>query len=321
MELKKVGLVLFLLGFTATTVDATGFNPNSLITQLLPQIEGDSDDNYVKSNTEPCCDNCLCTNSIPPKCQCTDWAEDCHSACKGGYGLLGVDVSMKLTHAMTNVPAPPKKLPKLMIATTKQAFLLCVYACMHANITIIKKGLLSAESTVKEYIFGSKKESQENHMEKVSLQPLWMLLSSIQVPSPRVILITMSKPQKQGATQNAKEMEMKKLVLVKVALLFLFICFTASNVDARSRSINPGSFIIAGDNYNLKSTTSACCDACACTKSIPPICHCHDFGETCHSACNLCICTASYPPQCRCLDQTTFCYDKCDSSEDKAHSE
>ncbi|KAG4388906.1 hypothetical protein GLYMA_09G260301v4 [Glycine max] len=83
MELKKVGLVLFLLGFTATTVDATGFNPNSLITQLLPQIEGDSDDNYVKSNTEPCCDNCLCTNSIPPKCQCTDWAEDCHSACKG----------------------------------------------------------------------------------------------------------------------------------------------------------------------------------------------------------------------------------------------
>lgn len=24
-----------------------------------------------------------------------------------GYGLLGVDVSMKLTHAMTNVPAPP----------------------------------------------------------------------------------------------------------------------------------------------------------------------------------------------------------------------
>lgn len=54
-----------------------------------------------------------------------------------GYGLLGVDVSMKLTHAMTNVPAPPKKLPKLMIATTKQAFLLCVYACMHANITIV----------------------------------------------------------------------------------------------------------------------------------------------------------------------------------------
>lgn len=121
--------------------------------------------------------------------------------------------------------------------------------------------------------------------------------------------------------EKVREMEMKKLVLVKVALLFLFICFTASNVDARSRSINPGSFIIAGDNYNLKSTTSACCDACACTKSIPPICHCHDFGETCHSACNLCICTASYPPQCRCLDQTTFCYDKCDSSEDKAHSE
>ncbi|KAG4992710.1 hypothetical protein JHK87_026167 [Glycine soja] len=78
-------------------------------------------------------------------------------------------------------------------------------------------------------------------------------------------------------------MEMKKLVLVNVALLFLYICFTASNVDARSRSINPGSFIIA--------------------------------------ACNFCICTASYPPQCRCLDQTTFCYDKCDSSEDKAYSE
>ncbi|XP_061373579.1 uncharacterized protein LOC133315912 [Gastrolobium bilobum] len=31
----------------------------------------------------------------------------------------------------------------------------------------IKKRLLSAESTVKDYIFGSKKESQENHIGKL----------------------------------------------------------------------------------------------------------------------------------------------------------
>ncbi|XP_057756373.1 uncharacterized protein LOC130975627 [Arachis stenosperma] len=31
----------------------------------------------------------------------------------------------------------------------------------------VKKGILSAESTVKEYLFGSKKESQDNQIEKL----------------------------------------------------------------------------------------------------------------------------------------------------------
>ncbi|KAK7394781.1 hypothetical protein VNO78_15320 [Psophocarpus tetragonolobus] len=118
-------------------------------------------------------------------------------------------------------------------------------------------------------------------------------------------------------------MELNKVMLAKVGLLVFFIWSTAS-VDARS---NPGSFItqllLNGDanaNYNLKSTTSVCCDECICTESDPPKCQCHDLGETCHSACKFCICATSSPPVCRCLDQNTFCYHKCDSSsQTKAH--
>ncbi|XP_020218929.1 Bowman-Birk type proteinase inhibitor [Cajanus cajan] len=115
-------------------------------------------------------------------------------------------------------------------------------------------------------------------------------------------------------------MELKKVVLVKAALLLFFICFTAS-VDAR---FDPGSFITQvfsnGDAiYNVKSTTTACCDKCFCTKSNPPQCQCNDVGETCHTACKLCVCALSYPPQCRCMDNTSFCYDKCDTSKPKAH--
>ncbi|XP_028773417.1 Bowman-Birk type proteinase inhibitor-like isoform X2 [Neltuma alba] len=67
-------------------------------------------------------------------------------------------------------------------------------------------------------------------------------------------------------------------------------------------------------NYYMKSTTTACCDMCICTRSIPPQCHCTDIGESCHSACKSCLCTRSHPPQCRCVDTTNFCYHPCSSS-------
>nr|BAF50740.1 trypsin inhibitor [Apios americana] len=116
-------------------------------------------------------------------------------------------------------------------------------------------------------------------------------------------------------------MEMKKKVVMKVALLLFFLGFTAT-VDAR---FDPSSFISQllpnGDaSYYVKTTTKACCDLCLCTKSIPPQCRCADIGETCHSACKACLCTRSFPPQCRCADGNDFCYEPCKSSfEGEAH--
>ncbi|QCE12304.1 Proteinase inhibitor I12 [Vigna unguiculata] len=83
MELKtkvllKVASLIFLLGFTATTVDA-GFNPSSLITQLLSKEDVDW---YTKPTEKACCDKCICTRSIPPQCHCNDVGETCHSECK-----------------------------------------------------------------------------------------------------------------------------------------------------------------------------------------------------------------------------------------------
>ncbi|KAG5092614.1 hypothetical protein JHK82_051392 [Glycine max] len=67
MELK-VGLLLFLLGFTATSVDATRFNPSSFITK------GDSH-HYVKVTytwCDPECEVCRCDFEWPPNCKCMD---------------------------------------------------------------------------------------------------------------------------------------------------------------------------------------------------------------------------------------------------------
>ncbi|MCL7030452.1 hypothetical protein MKW94_021654 [Papaver nudicaule] len=57
-----------------------------------------------------------------------------------------------------------------------------------------------------------------------------------------------------------------------------------------------------------------CCDACPCTRSIPPQCQCTDIKPQCHAKCKMCRCTRSQPPQCRCMDVTSFCYPKCSSS-------
>ena len=128
-------------------------------------------------------------------------------------------------------------------------------------------------------------------------------------------------------TQREREWERKKLkmaykknVVVKVAILLFLVGVTATSVDARfdpKAIIDP--LLMNGDsNYLTKSTTTACCDSCACTKSIPPQCQCGDIGETCHSGCKTCVCLLKYPPVCRCLDVTSFCYDSC-SEVAKAH--
>ncbi|XP_020219717.1 Bowman-Birk type wound-induced trypsin inhibitor [Cajanus cajan] len=104
-------------------------------------------------------------------------------------------------------------------------------------------------------------------------------------------------------------MELK--AMVKVGLLLFLLGFTATTVEAR---FDPSSFMTQllwnGDD-GVKTATTACCDACSCTKSIPPQCRCEDVGETCHSACKTCFCTRSIPPQCRCADITDFCYEPC----------
>ncbi|XP_057435623.1 seed trypsin/chymotrypsin inhibitor TI5-72-like [Lotus japonicus] len=117
-------------------------------------------------------------------------------------------------------------------------------------------------------------------------------------------------------TAEPETMEFNKKGLMNVVLLLSLLAFTATVVvDAR---FDQNSFITQvlpkgtdDTNYYVKSTATACCDNCYCTKSIPPQCHCSDIGETCHSACKTCICTRSFPPQCRCTDVTNFCYKPC----------
>nr|CAH04446.1 putative trypsin inhibitor [Lens orientalis] len=70
--MMKLALMLFLLGFTATVVDAR-FDSTFFITQLFSN--GDA-------SNKACCNSCPCTRSIPPKCSCSDIGETCHSACK-----------------------------------------------------------------------------------------------------------------------------------------------------------------------------------------------------------------------------------------------
>ncbi|KAK7395225.1 hypothetical protein VNO78_15773 [Psophocarpus tetragonolobus] len=64
--LVKLCCLLYLLGFIGT--DDASLDPSSFIT------------NEMASST--CCNQCLCTTTIPPQCFCTDVAQACHSACR-----------------------------------------------------------------------------------------------------------------------------------------------------------------------------------------------------------------------------------------------
>nr|AFK45586.1 unknown [Medicago truncatula] len=102
--------------------------------------------------------------------------------------------------------------------------------------------------------------------------------------------------------------------MMKLALLVFLLGFTSTVVDAR---FDPTSFITQvisnGEAaYDVKSTTTGCCNSCQCTRSFPQACVCTDVREKCNSpGCLDCVCTKSIPPQCRCHDVTPFCY-QCD---------
>lgn len=61
----KLALMFFLLGFTATVVDAR-FDSDSFIIQLLSK--GDA-------SNKAFCDSCLCTKPIHPRCHNTQLAK------------------------------------------------------------------------------------------------------------------------------------------------------------------------------------------------------------------------------------------------------
>ncbi|KEH23356.1 putative proteinase inhibitor I12, Bowman-Birk [Medicago truncatula] len=103
----------------------------------------------------------------------------------------------------------------------------------------------------------------------------------------------------------------KKAMMMKLALLVFLLSFTSTMVDARFDRASFITQLLSNGEANTKSTTTACCDFCPCTRSIPPQCQCTDVKEKCHSACKSCLCTRSFPPQCRCYDITNFCYPSC----------
>nr|AAP40784.2 mung bean inhibitor [Vigna radiata var. radiata]AAU11504.2 proteinase inhibitor [Vigna radiata var. radiata]ABD85193.1 trypsin inhibitor [Vigna radiata] len=73
MVLKVCVLVVFLVGVTTAGMD---------LNQLRSSHHHDSSDEPSESS-EPCCDSCRCTKSIPPQCHCADIRlNSCHSACK-----------------------------------------------------------------------------------------------------------------------------------------------------------------------------------------------------------------------------------------------
>nr|WNK89148.1 trypsin-trypsin Bowman-Birk protease inhibitor [Vigna unguiculata] len=73
MVLKVCVLVLFLVGVTTAAMD---------LNHLRSNHHDDSSDEPSESS-EPCCDSCICSKSIPPQCHCTDIRlNSCHSACK-----------------------------------------------------------------------------------------------------------------------------------------------------------------------------------------------------------------------------------------------
>jgi len=116
------------------------------------------------------------------------------------------------------------------------------------------------------------------------------------------------------------ELKKKTMVIRLSFLLFLLAFDLATVVEAR---FDTKSFITQvlsnGDvtNYNLKSTTTACCDDCSCAPTYPSMCRCFDAKETCHSACINCICSSpsfSLTKECICFDSDEYCYEPCTSN-------
>ncbi|AES80153.2 Bowman birk trypsin inhibitor [Medicago truncatula] len=78
----KLALLVFLLGFTSTVVDAR-FDSTSFITQVISNGDSTTNNYDAKSTATACCNTCLC--SVTPEltqCRCADVGKTCHSACK-----------------------------------------------------------------------------------------------------------------------------------------------------------------------------------------------------------------------------------------------
>ncbi|CAL5192676.1 unnamed protein product [Lathyrus oleraceus] len=110
---------------------------------------------------------------------------------------------------------------------------------------------------------------------------------------------------------------MKKKKMMRLVLLLFILNFIAT-IDARLDSTSFITQVLSnGDkatNYNVKSTTTACCKLCLSTGANPPRYRCADAGTTCHSACKDCFCSKLHPTWCLCRDFTDFCYDKCNTN-------
>ncbi|AES80166.1 putative proteinase inhibitor I12, Bowman-Birk [Medicago truncatula] len=114
-----------------------------------------------------------------------------------------------------------------------------------------------------------------------------------------------------------KVMESNKNTFVKLSVLLLLLCFTATIVDARFDSTPFTTRVLSNgeDTYDVI-YHSACCDKCECYVKeghFFPQCICRDDG--CHSACKKCDCirdSESETPSCYCADVMFFtCYDLC----------
>nr|BAF35949.1 hypothetical protein [Coptis japonica] len=58
------------------------------------------------SNTS-CCNQCLCTKSIPPQCRCTDVKEYCHSSCTNCLCTRSIPPQCRCTDVKLDNCAPP----------------------------------------------------------------------------------------------------------------------------------------------------------------------------------------------------------------------
>ncbi|WVZ15206.1 hypothetical protein V8G54_012772 [Vigna mungo] len=77
MVLKVCLMLLFLLGTCAASLK------QSELEQLIKSGRHHESTDEPSESSKPCCDQCACTKSIPPKCRCSDLRlNSCHSACK-----------------------------------------------------------------------------------------------------------------------------------------------------------------------------------------------------------------------------------------------
>jgi len=77
MVLKVCFMLLFLLGSSTASLKL------SELGQLFKSGHHHHSTDEPSELPKPCCEECICTMSIPPQCRCTDLRlNSCHSACK-----------------------------------------------------------------------------------------------------------------------------------------------------------------------------------------------------------------------------------------------